>query len=424
MSGAAVKTIQHVMQYEPRPLQREVHARLKRFNSLVCHRAFGKTVLAVNQLISSALRCKTRDAKFMYVAPYRSQAQAVAWDALQQYSEPFREGDPNKADLWVKVYGGAQIRLFGADNPNALRGIHPHGVVFDEYGDMDPTAWTQVVRPALSTHSGFAIFIGTPKGQNGFYDIHQAALTDEAWYAATFKASETGVIPAAELAANRRNMTAEEYAQEFECSFQAPNVGAYYGKEMGFAETEKRVARVPWEPAVPVTTAWDLGLDDATAIWFCQQVGREIRLIDYYENSGEGLSHYAAQLKAKRYVYADHLLPHDAEVRELGTGVSRVETLQGLGINATVVPVQRVEDGINAVRQMLPKCWFDADKCARGVKALSAYQREWAPKLGTWRASPKHDFASHGADAFRYLAQGLKPVASNKPLSYPKGAYV
>jgi len=416
----AVQEIVHDAIYEPRTHQRLVHSRLKRFNSLVCHRRFGKTVLAVNQLIGSGLKCTLERPRYAYIAPYRKQAKDVAWDFLKHYSSPYRDTDPNIAELWCELRTGARITLHGSDNPDALRGLYLDGVVFDEFGDMDPVTWTQVVRPALADRKGWAIFIGTPKGRNAFYDLHVAANGNDEWYSAVFKASETGIVDEAELRSSRKDMTEEEYAQEFECSFQAPNIGSYYGKEMQIAENEGRITRVPWEPRLPVTTAWDLGMDDATAIWFCQQAGREIRVIDYYEASGEGLSHYVAHLRNQRYVYAEHLLPHDAEVKELGTGVSRVETLQGLGLNPTVVPAQRVEDGINAVRLMLPRCYFDTEKCARGVKSLQHYQREWAPKLGTWRSSPKHDWASHGADAFRYLAIGMRPPESSKPLKYPQ----
>lgn len=410
----------HEALYVPREHQKIVHSRLKRFNSLVCHRRFGKTVLAVNQLIGSGLQCTLERPRYAYIAPFRKQAKDVAWDFLKHYSQPYRDLDPNIAELWCELRTGARITLHGADNPDALRGLYLDGVVFDEFGDMDPVAWTQVVRPALADRKGWAIFIGTPKGQNAFHDLHQSAASNDEWYAAIFKASETEIIDPSELASSRKDMTPEEYDQEFECSFQAPNIGAYYGKDMTAAA--QRITRVPYEPRVPVTTAWDLGIDDATAIWFCQQVGREVRLIDYYENSGEGLTHYAQILRSKPYVYADHLLPHDASVKELGTGLSRLEVLQGLGINAIVVPLQRVEDGINAVRMLLPRCYWDAEKCAQGLKALQSYRREWAPKLGTWRSTPRHDQWSHGADAFRYLAVGLKEPESGKPIKYPQMA--
>jgi hypothetical protein len=233
-----------------------------------------------------------------------------------------------------------------------------------------------------------------------------------------YKASDTGIIDADELARLKAAMAAEEYEQEFECSFAAANAGAYYGREMTAADAEGRIARVPWEPRLAVTTAWDLGIDDATAIWFVQQAGRELRVIDYYENSGEGLAHYAQVLRNKPYVYAEHLLPHDAQVKELGTGLSRVEVLQSLGLAPVVVPAQRVEDGINAVRMLLPRCWFDAEKCARGIAALREYSREWVDKLETWRASPRHDKWSHGADAFRYLAMGLRTPETARPIDY------
>lgn len=403
------------MIYEPRAQQLALHAALKRFNVLVCHRRFGKTVLAINQLIGSALKCTKQAPRFAYIAPLRNQAKMVAWDYLLHYTAPFRDAAPNITEMRVDLFNGARIMLSGADNPDALRGIYLDGVVLDEYAQMAPKMWSEVLRPAISDRNGYAIFIGTPKGRNNFYELHQEALGDPEWFATMLKASETGIIDSHELKRLRSSMSDDEYAQEFECSFQAANAGAYYGKQM--AELSKQITRVPYEPKVPVTTAWDLGIDDATAIWFCQQVGKEIRLIDYYENSGEGLTHYAQVLRNKPYVYADHILPHDAAVRELGTGMSRIEMLQGLGLN---VPepgkAQRVEDGINAVRMLLPRCWFDAEKCAPGILALQEYSREWVDKLETWRSSPRHDKWSHGADAFRYLAMGLQaPVDDVKP---------
>ncbi len=406
------------MPYAPRRHQAAIHHTLERFNVLVCHRRFGKTVLAVNQLIASALRCKRESPRFAYVAPLLKQAKTVAWDFLLRYSEPFRTTE-STSELRIELFNGARITLYGADNPDALRGIYLDGVVLDEYADMQPRTWTEVVRPALADRGGWAIFIGTPKGQNGFHDLYESARTAQGWYAGMFKALTTDVIDAEELMHLQAAMAPDEYAQEFECSFQAANAGAYYGKPLAEADGAGRITRVPWEPAVPVITAWDLGMDDATAIWFCQQVAKEVRIIDYYEASGEALPHYVAQLKAKPYVYGDHLLPHDVQVHEMTDGRSRLEVLQSLGLNPTVVPPQRVEDGINAVRILLPRCWFDREKCARGLKALGQYQREWSPKLSTWRARPRHDWASHAADAFRYLALGLKPPASGAPLKYP-----
>jgi hypothetical protein len=229
------------------------------------------------------------------------------------------------------------------------------------------------------------------------------------------KASETGLIPAAELARAKRDLSEDQYAQEFECSFDAAIVGSYYGKLINAAEAEKRICGVPVEPAAQVWTAWDLGIRDATAIWWAQVVGREIRLIDYYEASGADLGHYVRQVLDRNHVYAGHIVPHDAQAKELGTGKSRLEVLESLGLrNLTLAPLHRVEDGINAVRVLLPKCWFDATRCARGLEALKLYRAEYDDKLQALRPRPVHDWASHGADAMRYLAMTIDSTVMRK----------
>ena len=179
---------------------------------------------------------------------------------------------------------------------------------------------------------------------------------------------------------------------------------------------------MPWEPRSQVWTAWDLGIGDSTAIWFAQQVGNEVRIIDFVESSGVALSWYAGEIAERRqrgWVFAEHLLPHDAEARELGTGKSRMETLDGLGIRGKLLPAQAVDDGINAARMLLPRCWFDAGRCARGIEALRQYRTEWDDKRKVFRDRPLHDWTSHAADAFRYLAMGLR--APGKPVDVPEG---
>lgn len=404
--------------YRPRPLQAQLHRSTKRFNVLVAHRRFGKTVFCINEIIDRALRCNLPRPRYAYVAPFYRQAKQIAWDYAKQYTRPIPGMTANESELRIDLPGERRITLYGADNPDALRGLYLDGVVLDEYADMDPNVWPSVIRPALADRMGWAVFIGTPKGRNAFCELYEKAKADPEWYAAMFKASETGIVPEAELAAARKDMTEDQYAQEFECSFDAAVVGAYYGKLIQTAEQENRITRVPWEPAVPVHTAWDLGIGDSTAIWFCQQVGKEVRLIDYYESSGVGLDHYAKHLKEKPYVYGDHLLPHDAEVKELGSGKSRVEVLASLGIRTRIVPKLSVDDGIQAVRTLLPRCWFDAEKCARGIEALRQYRREYDDKLRAFKARPLHDWTSHAADAFRYLAVGLKPDRKMEPIKY------
>jgi len=223
------------------------------------------------------------------------------------------------------------------------------------------------------------------------------------------KASETGLVSFGELESAKKDMTPEQYDQEFECSFEAAILGAYYGKEIAAAEAEKRITRVPHDPAFPVQTWWDLGYDDSTSIWFVQYVGREVRAIEYYENSGEDLPHYVKQLDSRRYRYSDHILPHDAGAGTLASSGKTIESmLKNLGLKGTkVVPVTTdILPDINTVRMLLPRCWFDADKCKRGLEALRQYRADWDEKNKILKTRPLHNWASHGADAFRTGAVG------------------
>ncbi|HWA41846.1 MAG TPA: terminase family protein, partial [Hypericibacter adhaerens] len=329
-------------------MQQALHEQMRRFNVVVCHRRFGKTVLCVNHLIRAAASCLLPRPRFAYLAPSYRQAKAVAWDYLKHFTGPIPGALRHEGELRIDLPNGARIALLGADNPDALRGLYIDGIVFDEYGQMAPRIFGEVVRPALADRQGWAIFIGTPQGRNGFHEIYEAARLDPDWFTALHRASETGLIEAEELAAARRVMTPEEYAQEFECSFEAAAAGSYYGRLIEAAAAEGRIAAVPCDPRLPVHTAWDLGMDDSTAIWFAQAAGAEVRLVGYYEASGEGLEHYVRVLQQRGFVYGEHWLPHDAEVRELGTGVSRIETLASLGLRARVLPALRIEDGVNA----------------------------------------------------------------------------
>lgn len=408
--------------YKPRPLQEILHRSLKRFNVVVCHRRFGKTVFSCNEMVDQALRQEKKNPQYAYLAPTYGQAKRVAWDMLKDITKNIPGVIVNEAELRVDIprpAKGDRIRfmLLGAENPGSVRGIYLDGVILDEYAEMDPVIWSQVIRPALSDRLGWAIFIGTPKGQNGFYEVYNFARngdpdknipTPTDWFHAMYRASETGVLPPDELEAAKAIMSPEEYAQEYECSFSAALVGAYYGKYMEEATEQGRITGVPHSPSVVVDTFWDLGMDDTTVIWFGQRVGREWHFIDYLEMSGEGLEFFAKELEKKKYKYGFHYLPHDASVRELGTGLSRVETLKSLGLrNIEVVPKQSVEDGINAVRMMLPKCWFDEKKCDKGIKALRSYERKWDSKNKIYQQKPLHNWASHGADAFRTFAMGF-----------------
>ena len=389
--------------YKPRPLQREVHKSLKRFNVLVCHRRFGKSVLAINELILHAVNNPNH--KLAYIAPTYRQGKAIAWDYLKQYTKPlmYFGGDKNETELRIDLWNGSKIQIYGADNNDSLRGLGFHGVIMDEYAIMAPRTWTEIVRPAISDTLGWVIFIGTPMGHNQFWEVYDYALRGHKdWFSKMYRASETGVIPADELEQAASIMTEEQYNQEFECSFTAAVSGSYYGKLMTKADNENRIDSVPLDSNVGVETWWDLGIGDSTAIWFAQRVGEEIHLIDYYENSGESLMHYADVLEDKGYAYSRHIAPHDIQARELGTGKSRLEVSQELGIMFEVAPRLEVDHGIESVRNALPYCWFDREKCKLGIDALRQYRKQWDEKNQVFKNKPLHDWCSHSADAFRY----------------------
>lgn len=403
--------------YRPRPLQRILHEALDahRFSVAVCHRRFGKTVCAINHLIRAALTCDKERPRFAYVAPTYSQGKAISWDFIQHYSRVIPDVTFNQAELRADYPNGGQLRIYGADSPDSLRGIYLDGAVLDEYGLMPPKVFTEVLRPALSDRLGWAFFIGTPNGKNQFYDVVQQAKADPAWFFAEYKASQTGLIPETELASARTTMTPDEYAQEYECSFEASVKGAIYAAELDAARTSGRIDRVPVEPVLPVDTYWDLGVGDSTAIWFAQSLrSGEVRVIDYYEASGEGLPHYAQVLKTKGYTYGAHYAPHDVQVREFTTGRSRLETAQSLGITFRITPNIGLEDGIHAARMLFPRCYFDAERCKAGLEALQHYRRDYNTRINEFKATPVHDFSEHGASAFRYLALNQRVAAERK----------
>lgn len=400
------------------------HERTERFAGIVAHRRFGKTVGTLNDMIKRAILCPLENGRYAYIAPLFNQAKDVAWMYLKHYAGPLLAAPPNETELRVDLLNGARIRLYGADNPDRLRGIYLDGVVLDEYADMHPGIWGEVIRPtlvdrhALHPDCGWATFIGTPKGRNAFWEIYQRAVSDPKWFSMMLRASETGILPHAELEDARADMTAEQYSQELECSFDAAILGAYFGKEIAELERQGRIGDVPYDDAMPVYTVWDLGIGDSTAIWFFQVVADEIRWIDFYENHGFGLDHYAAVLASKPYRYADDWVPHDAKVRELGTGRTRVETLKSLNRNPRLVPDSKIDDRINAGRLTLAKSWFDAEKCATGLEALRQYRADYDDKTRAFRNTPKHDWTSHPADSFSYGAlawREMKPPPAPPP---------
>tara|TARA_B110000902_G_scaffold264928_1_gene347723 strand:- start:113 stop:1399 length:1287 start_codon:yes stop_codon:yes gene_type:complete len=408
--------------YRPRDPQLLIHDAVikNRFTVVVAHRRMGKTVSAIIHLIDDALNNKQKDPRYAYIAPTYAQAKRVAFDYLCEYTRPLG-AKINIAELRVD-FMGKRISLYGSDNGDSLRGQYFDGVVLDEIGDQNPKIWTEIVRPALADRRGWCLFIGTPKGNNHFADFKDRALKGNGWKFLEFKASETNVLDPTELADAKAEMGEDKYKQEFECSFDAPVEGAYYGQLLNEADEDNRVTKIPRDEIARLVCSWDLGVSDSTCIWVAQVVGKEIQLIDATENHGVGLDYYVSWLREKGYDKAQQILPHDVNVREMSTGKSRKEVLMDAGLEIHVAPKLSVADGIQAVRRMLPRCWFDKEGTKEGLSAIRNYRRQFDEKRNVFFDTPLHDWASHYADSFRYLAVGLNEVDPewSKPMNVNK----
>lgn len=409
------------LDYSPRDVFADFHDRTERWAVVVAHRRCGKTVSCINDLIYRALIEDKEHGQYAYVAPYYSQAKNIAWDYLQRYSKPVL-AKANQSELWVELVNGAKIKLYGADNPDALRGLYLDGVVLDEYADMRPRMWGEIIRPLLADRMGWAVFIGTPKGHNAFYDVYTNATKDNRWYTRTLRASQTKLLPQSELEDAQASMSPDQYEQEFECSFEAAIMGAFYGKEMRVLTDAKRITTVEYDKMFPCHTAWDLGYSDDTAIWWYQVVYGELRILDYHSSNGHQVSYYTELINAKErefgYKYGYHHLPHDARAKTLASGgKSIIEQISSkIPLNTLkIVPSLSLQDGIQATRLALMRSWFDAEKCQDGIECLRQYQREYDEDKKVFRDKPKHDWTSHGADAFRMLAIAWKEEDKTTP---------
>ena len=417
------------LDYYPRDAFIDFHDREQRWAVIVAHRRAGKTLLNILDLVYRALTDGKEDGRYAYIAPYYSQAKTIAWDYLLKYSKPVA-AKANQSELWVELVNGARIRLFGADAGENLRGLYLDGVVLDEYADMKPSIWGAVVRPLLSDRNGWATFIGTPKGHNAFWDVYNNATKSKDWYVKVLRASQTGIIPKDELDDAASMMTEDQYLQEFECDFESAILGAYFGKEMRQLTDQGRIREVEYDPLFPVHTAWDLGYSDDTAIWFFQVVHGEIRCLDYHSSNGQPVAFYAGIIQSREkergYVYGTHWLPHDARAKTLSSNRSVIEQLSDKIPLKTIkiTPNLKLQDGIQASRLALTRTWFD-HKCADGIECLRQYQREYDEDKKVFRDKPRHDWTSHGADAFRYLALTWKDEAQIVTADEPiRGVFV
>jgi phage terminase large subunit len=406
------------LQYVPRAHQYELHRAMKRFSVVLCHRRFGKSVMAINLLIDQAVKSERPLPRFAYIAPNYAQAKRIAWEYFKEFTKNIPGVVYNESELRVDFsHNNARIMLLSAENPMALKGIYLDLAVLDEYGDMNPVIWREVVRPTLTDRKGRALFIGTVKGRNHFWELYEYAMgksesgVDPEWFGAMFKASETRIIPLAELESSRKTMTEEEYLQEYECDPLAGNVGAYFAREMGKVELGGGIKEIAYDPTLMVDTGWDLGINDVTSIWFFQSVRGHHRFIDYYEVAGLSIPEIVHDLKEKKYRYGRLLLPHDSNARDINTGKTTTQLLYTEGFRQiTVIPKVKVKRmSINAAKMLLPTCSFDRKKCDQGIKALQNYKRKWDEKTQSFADTPLHDWSSNAADAFQQIALGVRP---------------
>jgi len=383
---------------------------------LACwHRRAGKDILCLNMAILEML--ENPGMLVWHVLPTAVQGRKAIWDGLTSDGIPFMDYFPKEMIdrkredyMQIKLSNGSIYQVIGGDQSDRLVGANPRLVIFSEFALMNPTAW-DLVRPILRENRGRAIFISTPRGYNTFYDLYQASKESERWFSEKLSITDTQREDGTPLVTEedvqeeiRDGMPVELTEQEFYVSFNAPLVGAYYGKMLEEMDKEGRICSLPWRKELPVHTAWDLGVSDATAIIFYQEVGDWIHLLDYHAEHGYGVDHYAKVLQDLPYLYKRHTAPHDIRVREWGSSaLTRLEIARKLGIKFTVAPKSSTEDGIAAVRMLLSRCKINSDKCQDLLKALQHYRRNFDRKTKTW-GKPVHDWSSHPADAMRYLA--------------------
>jgi len=412
----------NLQEYQPRAVFLPLHNRKARWSVVVAHRRAGKTVAMCVDLVLGALETALPKPQFAYLAPQRDQAKRVAWGYLKDLTKSFWSKPPNESELKITIHNGhkgeSTIYVAGADNYDALRGMYFDGAVLDEVGDMRPSAWYTVIRPALSDRIGWAIFAGTPRGKNLFWNLREEArLNPQTHLLIELPASKTNIIHADELRDAKAQMTEEAYATEYECSFDAAVPGAYYAKQIGEAYDQGRVGRHPIDQAFPVNLAADLGYTDSCSWWGWQETYDGLRVVDFYEADNQPIQHYIDWIKNRPYLVNPKgiFLPHDARAKSLQTGKSIIEQFLQQGIRPNLVPEMSLQDGIEAARLTLPRCWFDEEACYDGIDHLRAYMREFDEKTQTFRSKPRHDQHSHAADAFRYLALAARPATRKPP---------
>lgn len=414
------------MGFSPRSYQQRFLTAMETKNraALVWHRRAGKDLTTIN---FTAQKMRARIGVYYYFLPTYTQAKKIVWDGIDARGNKFIDNFPksliaakHETELKITYKTGSVFQLIGGDNIDTIVGTNPVGIVLSEYALMNPRAW-ELTQPILMENGGWAVFDYTPRGKNHGHRLWIDAVNNpDVWFSSMETVDTTKrdgpedfgypgyggpvVTPEQINEARRSGMSEEMIQQEFYCSFEGAMVGAYYADQLAQLMAQGRILNVPYDPMIPVDTAWDLGLDDAMAIWFTQTDGGLCRVIDYMEAHTHGLDWYARELRTKGYHYGRHYGPHDIKARELSSGNSRIQLAAKMGLHFEAQPKLAVEDGIAAGRRLLPLCVFDGARCEKGLDALKSYRREWDEKTQTWKPTPLHDWSSHGADAFRTRA--------------------
>lgn len=382
---------------------------------LVWHRRAGKEKTCWNYMIMKACQ---KPGIYYYFFPHFSQGRKILWDGIDKDGFKFLDhipkelvaGSPNSTEMKIRLHNGSLIQVIGTNNIDSIVGTNPIGCIFTEYSLQDPRAWS-LIRPILAENGGWSVFNFTPRGANHGKEIYDMASSNPDWYCQLLTVDDTHVLSAEDIQKERESGMSEDFIQqEFYCSFTLGIEGSYYAQYMQEARDEDRIGNIPWDKQSRVFTAWDLGYGDSCAIIFYQIIGNEIHIIDYYENHGEGLPHYAGILKDKPYVYADHYAPHDIESHAFSSGLSAKEVGASLGLKFITLPTLklRLEDGIEALRGIFPRIWIDREKCKYFIKCLENYRKEFDQRLEVYKERPRHDKYSHGADAARYMAIAVR----------------
>lgn len=394
---------------------------------LFWHRRSGKDSMCLNWMCCAAHQ---RVGTYWYMLPEAAQARKAVWDAINEethkrlidevFPKEIRAGKARDNDMLIRLKCGSTVQIVGSDNYDSLVGSPPIGVVLSEWALAKPAAWAYL-RPILAKNGGWALFNTTTRGKNHAYRMYQGARNDPEWFAEILTVGQTDVFTPEQLAREKIELIRENgeavglalYNQEYLCSFDQAVLGAVYAQELSKMREESRICSVPYNPSRPVMVAHDLGKTDSTALWFMQEIGKEIHWIDYYENSGQDPAFYCDVIQKRGYRIGELILPHDAKAKLLGAPITAEQTyVAAFGRERTrVLPATSVLDGINTLRSVLARSWIDEVKCAEGIDAFENYKYKWVEDRKDFMPEPEHNWASHGSDAGRYgaVAMTIKP---------------